>query len=518
MIRLTAQLVTLDAAEGDTPSRTITGLAVPWDTVATLSGGEQVKFLKGSLPEDGPAPKLLEFHDDTRVIGVVTERVSTDEGMMFSAKLATTRAADDSLALLAMGALDSVSVGAVPTKFKRTAGGVLEVSEARWLELSVVTVPAYADAQVYSVAASADEAETIEPQQEEEPTTQDSEEENMEVQPTTVEAAVATTPIYASAKREFKLPTAAEYLAAMAAGGSEFAEYNARLNAAAGDQITSNVPGILPAPILGPTYDNLVALRPVCDAFGVRAMPQRSGTTFVRPYIDTHLSVGQQSTQLTAVSATTQVVEDKVVSKLTFAGSQTLSEQVIDWTDPNAVQIVLDDMLGQYADATDNYAADQLLAQTTQASAANVDFTDPDAVVAAIYTGAQTIAANGNVFADKLFVSLDVWRQLGSLTDSTGRPLFPVIGPMNAAGSINAANAVGNVLGLQLVADKNFAAKTCILSVCEPRTKAPYEIYEDARGIVSLNQPTILGRELAIRGYFAVTMINTGKTYKITQA
>ncbi len=75
MIRLTAQYVTLDAAEGDQPSRTITGLAVPWDTVATLSGGEQVKFLKGSLPEDGPAPKLLEYHDDTRVIGVVTERV-----------------------------------------------------------------------------------------------------------------------------------------------------------------------------------------------------------------------------------------------------------------------------------------------------------------------------------------------------------------------------------------------------------------------------------------------------------
>ena len=175
MIRLTAQLVTLDAAEGDQPSRTITGLAVPWDTVATLSGGEQVKFLKGSLPEDGPAPKLLEYHDDTRVIGVVTERVSTDEGMMFTAKLARTRAADDSLELLAMGALDSVSVGAVPTKFKRTAGGVLEVSEARWLELSVVTVPAYADAQVYSVAASAEEAEANEPQQEAPNPTQDSE-------------------------------------------------------------------------------------------------------------------------------------------------------------------------------------------------------------------------------------------------------------------------------------------------------------------------------------------------------
>jgi uncharacterized protein len=143
MIRLTAQHITLDASADGEPSRQITGLAVPWNVKATLSGGESVVFLEGSLPEDGPMPKLLEYHDETRVIGRVTERVSTAEGMMFVAKLSATRAADDALALLADGALDSVSVGAVPTKFKRLADGTLEVSEARFLELSVVTTPAY---------------------------------------------------------------------------------------------------------------------------------------------------------------------------------------------------------------------------------------------------------------------------------------------------------------------------------------------------------------------------------------
>ena len=60
MIQLTAQQITLDASADGEPTRQITGLAVPWNVKATLSGGESVVFLEGSLPEDGPMPKLLE--------------------------------------------------------------------------------------------------------------------------------------------------------------------------------------------------------------------------------------------------------------------------------------------------------------------------------------------------------------------------------------------------------------------------------------------------------------------------
>jgi hypothetical protein len=309
----------------------------------------------------------------------------------------------------------------------------------------------------------------------------------------------------------------AEYISSYVAGGESFASMNNAIRAAAGDQIVSNVPGIIPTPIVAPVFDGLVALRPIVELFGARAMP-RAGATFIRPYIDTHLSVSQQSTQLTAVSATTQVIEDKVVTKLTFAGQQTLSEQVIDFSDPAAIDIVVQDFVGQYADATDNYAADQLLAGVTQASAANVDFTDPDAVVAAVYNGARTIAASSNVFPDAICVSMDVWQQLGSLYDTTGRPLFSTLNPTNAPGTMNAVGTVGNILGLRLVADKNFAAKTCILAVANPRSKAGFEVYEDQRGLVSVEVPSTLGRTLAIRGYFATTTIDATKTFKITQA
>jgi hypothetical protein len=514
-LEISAKLHSINAADQDgTPRRTIEGVAVEYNTDAVVSDGTLVRFLPGSLPVDGAAPKFIRDHDLSQPLGVVTERVDTSEGMLFSARISETRAGDEALILAADGVLDAVSVGVEPIDYSfDKKSGAMVIKKARWKELSLLAFGAFPGARVASVAAAEPEPETTNPEEE---LKVESQETPVAAAPA-VEASIPTQPIFAAPKREQRLPSMAEYISAYVAGGDSFMTMNNAIRAAAGDQIVSNVPGIIPTPIVAPVFDGLVALRPIVELFGARAMP-RAGQTFIRPYIDTHLSVGQQSTQLTAVSATTQVIEDKVVTKLTFAGQQTLSEQVIDFSDPAALDIVLMDFVGQYADATDNYAADQLLAGVTQASAANVDFTDPDAVVAAIYAGAKTIAESSNVFPDAIAVSMDVWQQLGSLYDTTGRPLFSTLNPTNAPGTMNATGTVGNILGLRLVADKNFAAKTCILAVANPRTKAGFEVYEDQRGLVSVEVPSVLGRTLAIRGHFAVTTIDATKTYKITQA
>lgn len=515
-IELTAKLHAVNAADADgQPRRTVEGVAVEYNTDAVVSDGTLVRFLPGSLPVDGAAPKFIRDHDLSQPLGIVTERVDTSEGMLFSARISETRAGDEALILAADGVLDAVSVGVEPVDYSfDKKSGAMVIKKARWRELSLLAFGAFPGARVASVAAAEPEPETTEP--ETEGNTVEITSTPVEAAPA-VEASIPTQPIFAAPRREQRLPSMAEYISSYVAGGDSFAVMNNAIRAAAGDQIVSNVPGIIPTPIVAPVFDGLVALRPIVELFGARAMP-RSGATFIRPYIDTHLSVAQQSTQLTAVSATTQVIEDRVVTKLTFAGQQTLSEQVIDFSDPNSVDIVIQDFVSQYADATDNYAADQLLAGVTQASAANVDFTDPDAVVAAIYTGAKTIASSSNVFPDAIAVSMDVWQQLGSLYDTTGRPLFSTLNPTNAPGTMNAVGTVGNILGLRLVADKNFAAKTCILAVANPRSKAGYEVYEDQRGLISVDVPSTLGRTLAIRGYFATTTIDATKTYKITQA
>lgn len=502
MIRLSAQLVTLDAAAPDgEPKRTITGLAVPWDTTATLSGGEVVQFLKGSISEDASSVKLLEFHDDTRVIGKVTALASTDEGLMFEAKIAPTRAGDDALALLAMGALDSVSVGAIPVRYKTAADGTMLVSEARMVELSVVTVPAYAEAQVYSVAASATE-ESVEEDATQPNPTQDSEEENMDTQETPVEAAIATTPIYATAKREFKMPTAAEYIAKFVAGGGEFAEFNARIKAAAPEVVLSDLPGTLPTPIVQPYFDSLNPIRPTVTAIGTRAMPA-TGATFRRPVLTTRPVADVQANDGDTLNASTVVIANNNVDKVTVGTYANLTEQTIDWSDPSSIDIVLRQMAIAYGQATDLYACSELEAGVSQ----NEDWNSGDAAatIAGIYLAAATISGNGNYLPTHAFVAPDVWAKLGGLCDDSGRPVFPSLAPMNAAGVSSAATWNGNPLGLELVVDKNFTAGTFIVGHAAGPA-AGFEIYENNRGAVSIDLPSTLQRQVAYRGFIATFM------------
>jgi hypothetical protein len=127
-------------------------------------------------------------------------------------------------------------------------------------------------------------------------------------------------------------------MAAYHIGGDTFknmnaavAEYSASkrtaLQAAAGDVLTTDTPGLLPVPVLGPLVQDLNFLRPAAEAVGVRAYPDSGQSkTFIRPTITTHTSVASQS-ELAAASATTMVIASNSISKTTLAGQVTLSVQ-----------------------------------------------------------------------------------------------------------------------------------------------------------------------------------------------
>jgi HK97 family phage prohead protease len=511
MIKLNAQAVTIDAAAGDTPSRTITGVAVPYDEVATVSDGTQVRFEQGALPTEGKAPKLFMYHDSSQPVGLVTERVDTAEGMMFSARISATAAGDEALTLALDGVLDSVSVGVNPTRFSYDDEGTMIVTEAEWLELSLVPIPAFAGAIIENVLASAQEPDT-------EPTSEPVEETKVEsVQPeAVVEAATPTAPIPAQAKRKFALPTPGEYMAAMHIGGTTFANVNAAvrefvasnqsaLQAAAGDVLTTDTPGLLPVPVLGPVFDDLNYIRPVVAAVGARAMPDGGQSkTWIRPTWTTHTSVGAQSLELSGVSATTPVIASNVITKTTLAGQVTLSVQDIDFTSPAALEIILRDLAGQYMLQSDNVAADAITAGGAPIAAGTwtVTANDPSTLISSVYAAAFNILTATNFLPDHMFVSPDVWAKLGAQLDDDNRPVFPYTGAaglmgVNAMGSANITVAnTFNPFGLNLVADRNFANNTLIVA-----RGAAIEFYEQVRGIMSVEVPSTLGRTFSYYGY-----------------
>ena len=514
-IEFVAVPVTLDAAAGEDSPRTITGVAVPWDTPATVSSGESVSFRKGAFDVNAKAPKLLEGHDMTQLRGVVTELVEAEEGLLFTAKFANTRASDEAIELVKAGAYDSVSVGAIPVKFKYDKNGTMIVSKANLVEISLVAMPAFPDAVITEIAASQPDEESEEEVVEPQP--QDiSEEETMSTDTPTVEASaetVPTAPIFAAARRETPLPTAAEYIGAFIAGGSAWHQMSEALRAAAPDIVTTDTPGILPTPILSPVYNNFIGRRPVVDAVGVKAMPA-GGKVFIRPEVTTHTSIGASIGEQSP-TAGTLVVFNNQCTKQIFGGYVNISEADIDWSDPSILQIVLDDMARIYANATDNYAADQLVAGATVTQAfALADVAKPEVWSAEIAEAASTIlsSSNGNL-PTHLFVAPDRWRNLIALSDTTNRPLFPQVGPMNAVGNLGVNEYGGNAFGLSVVVDRNFAAGTAIVG-----DASGYELFEQVKGTMTVESPSTLSRVLALRGYFAALMIDETKFVKFTFA
>ena len=515
MIKLIAGDFTLDAAKGDAPRRTISGTAVPYNVPAVVSDGTAVIFRPGSLPVEGKAPRLFMYHQADMPVGIVLERVSTEDAMLFTAKISATTLGNDALVMALDGTIDQVSVGVNPTKFSYDEEGTMIIESADWMELSLVPIGAFGDAANITKVAASIHQEPEEVVLNEEVTPVEEKQEMSEINETAVEATIPTAPIFAQAKRKFDLPTAGEYLAAMHIGGETFRNVSAAarefaiskqtaLQAAAGDVLTTDTPGLLPVPVLGPVFQDLNYIRPVVAAVGARAMPDGGNQkTFIRPTWTTHTSVASQGTELTGVSATTPVIASNVVTKTTLAGQVTLSVQDVDFTSPASMEIILRDLAGQYLLQSDNVAADAI---TSGASASGSTWTynstDPSTLFAALYDAATDILTASNFLPDHVFVSPNVWKLLGNQLDADKRPVFPYAGAaglmgVNAAGTANITQLnTFNPFGLNLVADRNFATNTMVVA----RASA-IEFYEQVRGLMSVELPSTLGRNFSYTGY-----------------
>ena len=511
MIRFNATSVTVDAAAPDgTPRRTITGIAAPYGVNAVTADGTEIQLAPGALPVDGPNPKLYVNHQSDKAIGTVIARMDTPEGMLFQAKVASTDMGDEALQLAVENVYDQVSVGIIPTKFSYIDGGVMLIESATWQELSLVTHGAFgASASITKVAASIPQNPDETDNNETEPMIEEIEEMQETSAPQAVEAATPTAVLFAQPKREFALPSAAEYIAAYLRGGSEFAAMSANITAAAPDVNTldGNLSGILPTPIVSPIYNNLVGMRPVIDSVQNRPMPQ-SGKVFIRPKVTVNVTQGSV-TESATIPAGEFTVIDIPVTKGIYGGYVSVSEASIDWSSPEVLGALLDDMQRVYANTTDAVAATALASGATNTQAWFTD-TDPSAWVAAIYEAASTILtdSNGNL-PNTLWLSPDMWGKLGGLSDDAKRPLFPQVGPMNAFGNLTPGQDAGTAFGLRVVVDRHFDPETLIVG-----DASGFESWETPKGAISIDNPSQLSRTIAWRGYYSPLMLDASKFIK----
>ena len=494
MIRLTADDTFVLAEDGESP-RTISGIAVPWNVEATVSDGTRVRFERGSLPISGKKPKLLKYHDSTQPVGVVTGRVDSEKGMVFTARISATSEGNDMIELIKDQAVDSVSVGVDVIDARYDDNGTMVIAKADWVELSLVTQPAFKGATITDVAAT-------EPPREENQPMSDKVEAAVEA------PAPAPQMLFAAPKKEFVMPSAGEYISKLCQGGSVAAEFLANLKAAAPDVVTTDTPGLLPTPILGPVYNNLIGRRPVIDAIGARAMPG-GGKVFSRPKVTTHTTIGLSNGENQPLDAGTFVVAKENVTKAVYGGYVKLSEEDIDWSEPQVLSALVDDMAREYGKQTEDAVEAALKAGITTTRAA-FDVTDPAAWAEWIYGASQTILNASTHLPTHLFASPSYWGALGQLSDTADRPLFPQVGPMNAFGNVAPGTLSANAFGLSVVVcpyESDFLA----IGAADG-----FEIYEQQKGAIQVEATDgSLSRIIKFRGYLATLMLDASKFVEI---
>jgi len=144
----------------DTEGRTVTGIVVPFGTVARVSDGGkpyEEMFQRGAfaktITERGDRVKLLLQHDHAEPIGRATLLREDAAGLYGEFAVSKVGRGDEALELVRDRVIDSFSVGFAKVKHRQD-GPVTVRTEVALREASLVTFPAYDTARVLALRAA----------------------------------------------------------------------------------------------------------------------------------------------------------------------------------------------------------------------------------------------------------------------------------------------------------------------------------------------------------------------------
>jgi phage head maturation protease len=441
----------------DSEARTITGQIVAFDTPANASTGK-VMFKSGSL---NPANVKLNLeHDSARPIGKTLSMEFSPDGKAINAtfKISKTSAGSDAIQEAIDGLRDGFSVEANANDFTHAKDGTMIVTSADLVGVALTHNPAFGDlTRVTNVAAtensetSTDEAEA-QPQQ---PTEGDVVE-NTVTEPTAAETVEASAPIQAASiakpvnfiatRNPIVSPETFLMHKVAATRGSE--ESRAFVAAATS---TSDNPGLIPTRQLREVVNGLSdSVRASIDSISTGTLPS-AGLVFQIPKV-TQLPAVAQIDELGAVTPTELHTDFIDVDVKSFKGSQVMSVELADRSDPLFYSELISTLTSQYARATNAYNSAQIIAGATKtATGYGTDITAAE-LLAWVSAGAVSVYSNTFKFADAIVVSPAMWGRIMSF-NVDGRPIYNALQPQNAAGNAQPRSLRGSVNGIDLWVD-----------------------------------------------------------------
>jgi hypothetical protein len=373
-------------------------------------------------------------------------------------KISKTTAGTDAIQEARDGLRDGFSVEANANDFTHAKDGTMIVNSADLVGVALTHNPAFDSARVSNVAAteatensesSTDEAEATPTQ------TEGDVVENTDKEPT-AESVEASAPVQAASiakpvnfiatRNPIVSPETFLMHKVAAARGSE--ESRAFVAAATS---TSDNPGLIPTRQLREVVNGLSDnVRASIDSISTGTLPS-AGLVFQIPKVTQLPAVGQID-ELGTVTPTELHTDFIDVDVKSFKGSQVMSVELADRSDPLFYSELISTLTSQYARATNAYNSAQILASATKvATGYGTDITAAE-LLTWVSNGAVSVYSNTFKFADAIVVSPAMWGRIMSF-NVDGRPIYNALQPQNAAGNAQPRSLRGSVNGIDLWVD-----------------------------------------------------------------
>jgi HK97 family phage major capsid protein len=276
---------------------------------------------------------------------------------------------------------------------------------------------------------------------------------------------------------------------------------------AAAHQTTADNLGVIPDPVVGTVINFIDSARPLVSALGPQSAP---AGMFKRPRITQHTDVGAQTAEKTELVSRKMLIDSLPVSMSTFGGYVNVSRQNIDWSAPNILDIVVNDLAAQYAIETEQAACGSVTGSAGGSVTTPITATsDATAIAKAVWEAAgKAYAATKGTGRLIIAAAPDVLGWFG--------PLFAPVNPQNAQGQgFSAASfnsgVMGSIGGIPVVMSPALTAGTAHLI-----STAAEEVYEQRVGTLQVTEPSVLGVQVAYAGYFASVTLEPNGVIKLT--
>jgi HK97 family phage major capsid protein len=311
------------------------------------------------------------------------------------------------------------------------------------------------------------------------------------------------------AGRTIEYRSAGEYIVDYAAAQTGSVSARERIDLytrAAAHQTSADNLGVIPEPIVQPLLNFVDVARPMVNAIGVTPMP---GGRFNIPSVTQHTDTTKQTGEKAELPSRKMLITRVPITMDTYGGYVNVSRQDIDWSVPQIMDIVIQDLAGQYAQDCEGATGATLKGGSTAQTPVLTSASTAAAVSTAIWQAVGTsYAATPGVSRFLLFVSPDMMGVIG--------PLFPGVNPTNAQSpGFSAANygsgEMGTIAGVTVVMSYGLAAGT-ILLLNAPAARC----YEQRIGALQVTEPSVLGVQVAYAGYFQVAALVPTAIIKLT--